>query len=149
MALLRVSTLSAFIVSFGWTVPLAAQGVVQGTATAEVISLAEISAQQATALLFSPTPGILRVSIPGGTAPLDLQASAVEGGTFTFTADSSSSAAMTEVVQALESGKATGSLSTPLSLSGFINGRGVQIVVLSAAQAGDGSGSLKATITFD
>lgn len=128
---------------------VAAQSTASASASVALVSPAEASAQQATELLFSPTPGILRVSIPGGTAPLDLQASAVEGGTFTFTADSSSSAAMAEVVQALESGKATGSLSTPLSLSGFINGRGVQIVVLSAAQAGDGSGSLKATITFD
>lgn len=132
-------------------------GIARPSASAEVratiVSRGEISAQQATQLLFSPTPGVLVINIPGasGSSTLGLTATGVDAatGTFTFVTSGSSPAAMTQLMQELSSGTARGSLTTSLTLSGFINGQGVQIVVLQASQAGDGGGSLKATITFD
>jgi len=130
----------------------AAAGTANTVASAEIISPAEISAQQATQLLFSPTPGVLTITIPGssGSSTLDLTATGVDAatGTFTFSVAGGSLAALTELMEQLAAGVVSGSLSTGLTVSGFINGQGVQIVVLEASQAGDG-GSLKATITFD
>jgi len=122
------------------------------SAQVEIISPAEVSAQQATQLLFSPTPGVLTITIPGssGSSTLDLTATGVDAatGTFTFAASGSNAAALTQLMEQLAAGVVSGSLSTGLTVSGFINGQGVQIVVLEASQTGDG-GSLKATITFD
>jgi len=118
----------------------------------EIVSPAEISAQQATQLLFSPTPGVLTITIPGssGSSTLNLTATGVDAatGTFTFAVAGSNAAALTQLMEQLAAGVVSGSFSTGLTVSGFINGQGVQIVVLEASQDGEG-GSLKATITFD
>lgn len=121
--------------------------------SAEIIAPAEISTEQATQLLFSPTPGVLQITIPdgSGSATMDLTATGVDvaTGAFTFEASRANAAVMSQLMTMVNSGNLSGSLSTGLTVSGFINGQGVQIVVLNAVQSADGSGSLKATITFD
>lgn len=128
------------------------QGVVANS-SANIISPAEISSQQATQLLFSPTPGVLTITIPGssGATLLDLTATGVDTvtGEFTFAVSGDSTVAMMQLMQQLGNGALSGSLSTGLTVSGFIDGQGVQIVVREAIQNADGGGTLKATITFD
>jgi hypothetical protein len=123
----------------------------QATASIGVslISSAEASAKKATELLFSPTPGVLKITIPGSSgSTVDLTATGAEGGVFTFTAASGTSAtAMNQLIQQL-SGALSGSLTNGLTISGFINGQGVQIVVVAANPDADG-GTLQATIAFD
>lgn len=120
--------------------------------TASLVSPAEVSAQQATKLLLSPTPGILTITIPGASAnsTLDLTATGMDvaTGMFTFSASGANTSALSQLMEQLSAGALSGSLSTGLTVSGFVNGQGVQIVVLEASQSGDG-GTIKATITFD
>jgi len=122
-------------------------------AVVTIVSPAEISTQQATQLLFSPTPGVLTITIPGASGPFstELTASGVDssGSKFTFTASGSDAAALTQLMEQLASGVASGSFSSGLTVSGFINGQGVQITILHAAGAEGGGGIIKATITFD
>lgn len=144
-----------FVVLTGGFAVHAAAAAQQASAEAVVslISPAEISAQQATQLLFSPTPGVLTISIPGsgGGSTIDLIAMGVDAatGAFTFALPGSDDQVRNKLLRLLASGVASGSLSTGLTVSGFIDGQGVQIVVIEDSQAADGSRPLKATITFD
>lgn len=82
---------------------------------------------------------------------MDLTATGVDAatGAFTFATSGASAAAMRQLIAELSSRALSGSLSTGLTVSGFINGQGVQLFVLNVVQGADGSGSLVATITFD
>lgn len=148
-----LSRVAVALILVGSALPSGAALAVTATAKAEVISAAEISAEQATQLLFSPVPGVLTITIPGsgGASALDLTATGVDAATgeFTFAASGGSAVAMQQLLQQLGSGPLSGSLSTGLTVSGLINGQGIQIVVREAIQNAEGGGTLKATITFD
>jgi hypothetical protein len=141
-----VVALSGMVLGLACADPAAAQS---ASATAEIISPAVIS----TELLLGSTPGVLKITIPGssGSATMDLTATGVDAasGIFSFASSSGNAAAMTQLIAEASAAALAGSLSTGLVLNGFINGQAVQIVVLIAVQNADGSGSLKATITFD
>jgi hypothetical protein len=123
----------------------------QALLTVTLVSPAEASAEQATQLLFSTTPGVLKITIPGGSSTLDLTATGMDSATGAILFESASASAdlMEELMALLASGLLDGSVSAGLTVSGFLNGQGVQLVILGAAQGADGSGSLQATITFD
>lgn len=112
-------------------------------ASAEVISPADVSAQAATQLLFSSTPGVLILTIPGSAglaaSSIELTATGVEGsGPFVFTAYNPNAPTMAQLVAMVTQASA-----------GVLNGQGIQIAVLMAAQSADGSGTLAVIITFD
>lgn len=127
----------------------AAAQTASASASVDLISPAVISTQ----LLLGPAPGVLKITIPGssGSAAMDLTATGVDAasGIFSFATSSGNAAAMTQLIAETSTAALAGSLSTGLVLNGFINGQAVQIAVLIAVQNADGSGSLKATITFD
>ena len=118
-----------------------------------IVSPAEASARQATLLLFNPTPGVLTLTLAGATGPVSLELTATSvdpaSGAFTFAVSGGSSPARISVIEQLACAMPDTNLSTGLSLSGFINGMGVQLVVLEAGECAQGDGSLKAIITFD
>jgi len=119
-------------------------------ASAEIISPAEASAAAATRLLFSQTPGVLTIAIPGaGSLALTATGADSASGTFTFAASAEGAAALRALMADLAAGASGGTLSPGVTVSGFLAGQGVQLVVLGASQGADGSGSLRATITFD
>lgn len=131
---------------------------VTAQASAEVISPADVSAQAATQLLFSSTPGVLILTIPGSAglaaSSIELTATGAEGsGPFVFTAYNRNAPTMAQLVTVVTQASAFltfgGSLSTDLATRGVLNGQGIQIVVLMAAQSADGSGTLAAIITYD
>jgi hypothetical protein len=141
-----VVTLSGMALIMACVDPAAAQ---TASASTEIISPAVIS----THLLLGPAPGVLKITIPGssGSATMDLTATGVDAasGIFSFAISSGNAAAMAQLIAETSRTALAGSLSTGLALNGSINGQAVQIVVLIAVQNADGSGSLKATVTFD
>lgn len=135
----------------------AAASTVAVQASAEVISPADVSAQAAQ-LLLSSTPGVFTLTIPGSAglavSSIELAATSTEGtGALVFKACNQSAPTMTQLVAAVT--QASGSstlgrcLSSGLTTSGALNGRGIHIVVLKVIQSADGSGTVAAIITFD
>ena len=143
-----VVALSGMALIMAWADPAAAQ-TASASAAVEIISPAVISTQ----LLLGPAPGVLKITIPGssGSAAMDLTATGVDAasGIFSFASSSGNAAAMTQLIAEASAAALAGSLSKELVLNGFVNGQAIQIVVLIAVQNADGSGSLKATVTFD
>lgn len=143
-----VVALSGMALIVAWADPAAAQ-TASASASVEIISPAVISTQ----LLLGPAPGVLKITIPGslGSATMDLTATGVDAasGIFSFASSSGNAAAMTQLIAEVSAAALAGSLSAGLALNGFVNGQAVQIVVLIAVRNADGSGSLKATVTFD
>ena len=141
-----VVALSGMVLIMACVDPAAAQ---TASASAEIISPAVIS----TEVLLGPTPWVLKITIPGssGSATMELTATGVDAasGIFSFASSSGNAAAMTQFIAEASAAALAGSLSKGLVLNGFVNGQAVQIVVLIAVQNADGSGSLKATVTFD
>lgn len=133
--------------------PSFAQSQSNADATVRLVSAAEVSARQANQLLFNPTPGVLTISIPdaSGFRTIDLAATGVDPatGAFYFAASGNNAWSLKRLMKQLRSGSLKGSFSTGLTVSGFINGRGVQIVIRETLQDSDGGISLRATITFD
>jgi len=82
---------------------------------------------------------------------MDLTATGVDAasGIFSFSISRCNAVAMTQLIAEASAAALAGSLSTGLALNGFVNGQAVQVMVLIAVQHADGSGSLKATVTFD
>jgi hypothetical protein len=138
-----------------WVCPVASHAQERAAADAGVtiVSAAEASASQATLLLFNPAPGVLTLSFPGtsGPASMDLTATGVDpvSGAFTFATSADDAAALISMLGQLGCGVTDANLSTGLTLSGFINGLAVQLVVLDATQCAEGDGWLKAIMTFD
>jgi hypothetical protein len=132
-------------------VPALAQSSGQAMVTVSVVSPGDASAEQATQLLFSTTPGVLTITIPGSSGTLELTATGVDSATGAIVFESGgASAGLIEVLLALlADGIASGSLTAGLTVSGFLNGQGVQLVILDITPGADGGGSLQATITFD
>ena len=118
--------------------------------TVTLVSPAEASALAATRLLFSRTPGVLTIAIPGAGA-LELTATEVDAatGTFTFVSSAASAAALRALLGSLAANSAGGTPASGLATNGFIAGQGVQVVILSGIQGADGGGTLRATVTFD
>jgi hypothetical protein len=129
--------------------PALAQSSSQAVATVSVVSPAEASAEQATQLLFGSTASVLKITIPGGSSTMDLTATGVDAttGSITFESSSASAELLGQLLAAISSGAL--SSSAGLTVSGLINGQGVQLVILDVTPGEDGSGSLKAVITFD
>lgn len=144
----RVVALGGMASMIAWT-DLAAEQTSSVNASVEIVSPAVISTQ----LLLGPAPGVLKITIPGssGSSTMDLTATGVDAasGIFSFASPSGSAAAMNQLIAKASAAALAGSLSTGLAFSGFVNGQAVQIVVLIAVQNADGSGSLRATVTFD
>lgn len=143
-----VVALSGMALIMAWADPAAAQ-TARASASVEIISPAVIPPQ----LLLGPAPGVLKITVPGssGSGTMDLTATGADAasGIFSFASSRGDAAAMTQLIAEASRAALAGSLSTGLVLNGFINGQAMQIVVLIAVQNADGSGSLKATITFD
>lgn len=126
-------------------------------ASAIVIAPADVWAQAATQLMFSPSPGVLMLTIPGsgGSAArsIELTATGTEGsGLFVFTASNLGAETMAQILQMVEQASTSltsSSLSTELSTKGILNGQGVQIAVLKTGQGVEGHGALAVIITFD
>lgn len=133
--------------------PSFAQSQSSADATVRLVYAAEVSAQQANQLLFNPIPGVFTISIPDptGYSTIDLAATGVDPatGALTFAASGDNAWSLRRLMKRLGSGSLKGSFSTGLTVSGFINGRGVQIVIRETHEDSDGGGSLRATITFD
>jgi hypothetical protein len=129
----------------------AAQDSGQAIVTVALVAPADASAEQATQLLFGSTPGLLKIIIPGSSSTLDLTATGVDATTGAIIFESAGASA--ELIEALTAqladGIASGSLTAGLTVSGFLNGQGVQLVILDVTPGADGTGSLQATITFD
>jgi hypothetical protein len=143
-----VVALSGMALVMAWADPAAAQ-TARASASVEIISPAVISTQ----LLLGPAPGVLKITVPGslGSTTMDLTATGADAaaGICSFASSRGDAAAMTQLIAEASRAALAGSLSTRLVLNGLINGQAMQIVVLIAVQNADGSGSLKATITFD
>jgi len=131
-------------------VPAAARERAEAGVSVTLVTPAEASSAAATRLLFSQSPGVLTIAIPGAGA-LDLTATGVDAanGTFTFAASAAGAAALRALMADLAAGATAGTLSAGLAVNGTLAGQGVQLVVLGGSQGADGSGTLRATITFD
>lgn len=130
--------------------PALARDTAEAGVSITLVSPAEASAGAAFRLLFSQTPGVLTIAIPGAGA-LELTATGIDAssGTFTFAASSTRAAALRALMSRIAAAVARGEPVTGLTVAGFLAGQGVQLVILSGNQAPDGAGTLRATITFD
>lgn len=146
----RIAGIFAIMACLCASAPAYAEDRAEAGVTVMLVSPAEASAAAATRLLFSQTPGVLTIAIPGAGA-LELTATGVDAadGAFTFAAAASGGAALRALMADLAAGASTGSLTSGLALGGMLAGQGIQLVILGGSQRPDGSGTLRATITFD
>lgn len=147
---MRIMSVPIYALPLFLCCPAWAQSSAEGQASVVLVSPAEISARRAAGLLFSPTPGVLTISIPGGvggSTSMDLIVSGIDSATGAFFI---SQAALAQRLDALTDpatgATLSGTLSAGLSLGGPINGLGVQVVVMANP---DGGGNVAAIITFD
>lgn len=137
-------------------------------ANVQLVQASIVSAEQAAEMLMSPTPGVLTISFPAllagpvasspaagtSTQSVSLTAAGVGGdGSFVFATSKESMAIIDSVVEQLGSAaeqvSLDGVLSRPLSATGYIDGKGFQMVVLKVTRNGDGSGYISAIIPFN
>lgn len=135
---------------------VSAQTVAAGV-RAEIVSPGVASVTAVVDLLFSPSPGVLTMRIPGSASAgsVALTASALEGssGAIIFTVSSENAGALekliAELTASMDAEIQNGGQISGIATTGVIQGQGVQVVVIKASQGSDGGGTVTAIISYD
>lgn len=125
--------------------------------SAQIVFPGSASVAVATKMLFSNSPGVLTLRIPGAApaATITLTATAVDGssGAIVFNAPRENAGALQQLVSEItaiaEAAASSGPQVNGLVTSGTIRNQGVQVVVVKATQGSDGGGTVIAIISYD
>lgn len=137
-------------------VPSASAQTATAGVTAEIVAPSELG-EAAAEWLISNSPGVFMLRIPGtAQAPaitIKAQAPDANSGTIEFLASSEGGEALRDLLTQISSSAATGSAGvyqlSGATADGTVNAQGIQLILVSSAQNGEGGGLIVAIIAFD